>query len=138
MSRDGIRHLFQNIEAEIKEHKILLENIYNFDEKGFMIGIGKPSQVITTSSEQPNKRKKRQDGNRELITVIVVICANSSHFLLTIIYKGLSHQEDWYDDVVADDDVLLGHSEKEYTNNKLGLQWLRHFHDYTEKKAAKR
>lgn len=136
VSREGVQHFFNNLEAEIKEHDIKAQNIYNFDEKGFLIGIGKRARVIATAAEQPNKNKRRQDGNRESVTIIVAISADGSHFSPTIIYKGLPHQEDWYNEVSADDNMLLGHSEKGWTNNKLGRQWLDQFHRHTEEKAA--
>lgn len=50
------------------------EDIYNFDETGFMMGVIS-SQMLITGSERRGKRKRIQPGNREWVTVVNSISA---------------------------------------------------------------
>ena len=53
--------LVQNTRAK---YGILEEDIYNFDEAGFMMGVIAIAKVVT-SSEARNRPKRAQPGNRE-------------------------------------------------------------------------
>ena len=48
---------------------ILDEDLYNFDETGFMMG-QIASTMVVTGTDRNGKRKKVQPGNREWVTVI--------------------------------------------------------------------
>ena len=57
----------------IAEYYIKNKNIYNFDEKGVLMGVALAVKVI---SKVKNKRRfKTQSNNRELI--IIIECVNS-------------------------------------------------------------
>jgi hypothetical protein len=51
------------------------ENIYNFDEKGFLIGFGRSLKRIITKSALESGRisKSKQNNSREFIFVLVCI-----------------------------------------------------------------
>ena len=51
------------------KYGILDDDIYNFDETGFMMGVIFPGMVVTTL-EGRGKAKLAQPGNREWATVI--------------------------------------------------------------------
>ncbi|KFY31616.1 hypothetical protein V493_00954 [Pseudogymnoascus sp. VKM F-4281 (FW-2241)] len=55
--------------SSIAKYGILEDDIYNFDETGFMMGIISTAMVVT-SSEKRGKAKLSQPGNREWATVI--------------------------------------------------------------------
>ncbi|KAF2193509.1 hypothetical protein K469DRAFT_237483 [Zopfia rhizophila CBS 207.26] len=46
------------------------EDIYNFNETGFMMGVIHPFMVITGSERRAGKTQYVQPGNKEWITVI--------------------------------------------------------------------
>ena len=52
------------------KHQIKPENIWNVDEKGFLIGIGQTAKCIITveASNKLQGVRNRQDGNREFVT----------------------------------------------------------------------
>lgn len=52
-----------------EKYGILHEDMYNFDETGFMMGVIS-SQMIVSSSEEPGERKRVQPGNGEWVAVI--------------------------------------------------------------------
>ena len=58
--------LMQNVKAK---YSIVDDDIYNFDETGFMMGIIFAGMVVTTSDGR-SKAKLAQPGNREWATVI--------------------------------------------------------------------
>ena len=65
-------------------------NMYNMDEKGFLIGVMKKSKRIFTKSAYSPKQLLGhvQDGNREWITVLATICADGSWLPPGLIYKA--------------------------------------------------
>jgi hypothetical protein len=51
-----IRAWFQRVEATIGEYGILNEDIYNFDETGFQMGVIATAKVVTSSERQGRPR----------------------------------------------------------------------------------
>lgn len=70
-----IQKWFDTIQRTITEHGILLEDIYNFDETGFAMGLTATVKVITRA-EYYGQRSVLQPGNREWVTVIESISAS--------------------------------------------------------------
>jgi hypothetical protein len=59
-----IRNWFRLVENTIAKYGIRLDDMWNFDETGFMMGMIEPGMVVT-SAERPGMPKKVQRGNRE-------------------------------------------------------------------------
>jgi hypothetical protein len=61
----------------IEKYRITAENIYNFDEKGFIIGFGRSLKRIITLEALKSGRvtKSKQDGSREFISCLACISA---------------------------------------------------------------
>ncbi|KAM4067688.1 Tc5 transposase DNA-binding domain-containing protein [Hirsutella rhossiliensis] len=79
------QNFFNLLREKIEKYNISPSNVYNFDEKGFQIGLS---------------RSTNQDGNREFITLIAAICADYSYLPPALIYKGESKdfQDTWLED----------------------------------------
>ena len=60
---------FDRVQATIQKYGIADQNIYNFDESGFIIGVISTAKVIT-GSERAGRPFFTQPGNREQVTVI--------------------------------------------------------------------
>jgi hypothetical protein len=75
------------VQATIKQHGILLEDIYNFNKTGFAMGLTSTAKVITRS-EYYGRRPVLQPGNREWVTTIKSISASGWALPPTIIFKG--------------------------------------------------
>ena len=58
------------------KYGVLDDDLYNFDETGFMMGQIASSMVVT-GADRGGKRKKIQPGNREWATAIQGVCADS-------------------------------------------------------------
>jgi hypothetical protein len=64
-----IRGWFQRVQATITEYGIDINDIYNFDETGFQMGVIATAKVVTSSDRQSRPRTT-QPGNREWVTII--------------------------------------------------------------------
>jgi hypothetical protein len=89
---------FKTLEALRKENGIQDEDIYNFDETGFTMGLIATSRVVTRA-EMPGKPHLIQPGQREWVTAIECIRLKGYVVPLTIIFKGKVHLEGWFEEL---------------------------------------
>jgi hypothetical protein len=68
----------------------VIEDIYNFDETGFQMGVISTAKVVT-GSERRHAPKAIQPGNREWVTVIQGVSAISWVLPPFIIFTGVHH-----------------------------------------------
>jgi len=73
-------------------------DVHNFDETGFQMGVIRLMKVVT-GSERRARPDLIQPGNREWVTVIQSICAAGYTTPPFIIYKGRVHISAWYEEV---------------------------------------
>ena len=92
-----IRDWFRLVRNTIEKYGILDEDIFNFDETGFQMGVISTAKVIT-GAERSRKPVSVQPGNREWVTVIDCIVSSGWALLLVIIFEGKLHQSTWYSD----------------------------------------
>ena len=76
----------------IKKYRITAKNIYNFDEKGFLICFGQALKRIMTRAalETGQVLKSKQDRSREFVTILVYISAIGKWVPPLLVYKGES------------------------------------------------
>ena len=92
---------FELPEAKIKQYNIETKNVYNLDEKGFLIGILNKMKRVYTKPQSYGKKSKLigagQDGNRDWITILACICADGTKLPPGLIYQTLSGdiQDTW-------------------------------------------
>lgn len=104
------------------EYGIIEEDIFNFNEIGFAMGLITTAKVVTRSS-MPGKPHLIQPGNREWVTIIE--CINSSGWSITcIIFRGKVHIEGWYKEASIPYDSSIEISPNGWTTDKIGLRWL--------------
>ena len=92
------------------QHGITLEDIYNFDETGFAMGLVATAKVVTRA-EMLSRPFLIQPGNREWVTSIE--CINSTGWVLPlcIIFKGKVYIKGWYQDTALPADWRIEVSE---------------------------
>src|SRR5450432_2354198 len=117
-----IRDWFHLIQNTIAKYGIQEEDIYNFDETGFQMGVITTAKVIT-GAERSNRPVSIQPGNREWVTAIDCISSYGWSLPPVIIFEGKVHQSTWYTDALPLD-WTIGVSENGWTDDKLGLVWL--------------
>jgi hypothetical protein len=129
---EGWFRLVVNIKAK---YGIQDEDIYNFDETGFMMG-QISTRAVVTGSERRGRPKAVQQGNREWTTVIQGINATGWAIPPFIIFQGKHHLSSWYKDEDLPRDWVIRVSENGWTSNEIGLQWLKHFDEHTKKRIV--
>ena len=117
------------------KYEVQPEDLYNFDETGFMMGAIASSMVITRS-DRHGKAKSVQPGNREWATVIE--CINASGWCIPpfVIVKGAYHLSNWTTDSDFPDNWVIKPTSNGWTNNKTGLDWIQHFDRHTEGRST--
>lgn len=90
-----IKKRFDRVQITIMQHGIVLEDIYNFDEKRYAMGLIATAKVVSRA-EMISRPFLVQPGNRKWVTSIE--CINSTGWALPpcIIFKGKVHIEGWY------------------------------------------
>ena len=66
------------------------ENVYNFDETGFQMGVISTAKVVT-GSQRAGKAFTTQSGNREWVTVVEAINASGWALPPMVIFAGKMH-----------------------------------------------
>ena len=116
-----IREWFNTVQTTIQRYGILAEDIYNFDETGFAIGLTATAKVITRA-EYYGRRPVLQPGNREWVTTIESISASGWALPPTIIFKGKLYNQAWFDNLPGDWRFEV--SQNGWTTDEIGLRWL--------------
>ena len=93
-----IQEWFNSVQAMVQQYGILPEDIYNFDETSFGMGLTTTAKV-TTRAEYYGRRPVLQPGNREWVTTIESISASGWAFPPTIIFKAKLYNQAWFDDL---------------------------------------
>ena len=124
---------FKLVEETRQAYGILDQDIYNFDETGFAMGVASTSKVVT-SSDRVGRAVIVQPGNREWVTAIE--CINASGWCLPpfVILSGKVHQDIWYRNLPLD--WTIGVSDNGWTTDELGVEWVKHFNQYTAARTA--
>jgi hypothetical protein len=119
------------------KYGIRSDDLWNFDETGFLMGMI-ASGMVVTGSERLGRPKSVQPGNREWITVIQAINAEGQAIEPFIIGAGQYHLANWYQEAILSGDWVIATSQNGWTNNQLGLDWLKHFDRSTTKRSNSR
>jgi len=93
-----IRAWFALVRNTIAKYGISKDDIYNFDETGFQMGVISANSVVITGSETRNKPKSKQQGNREWVTAIESISASGWALPPFLIFSGTCHLQAWYEE----------------------------------------
>ena len=102
----------------ILQYGIAPDDIYNFDETGFAMGLTATAKVVTRS-EYYGWRSLLQPGNCEWVTAIEAISASGWALPPCIIFKGKVFIEGWFDNVPGD--WLFEVSPNGWTSDEIGL-----------------
>jgi hypothetical protein len=115
-----IRSWFELVEETKTKYGICDEDVYNFDEAGFMMG-KITTQLVVTGSERRGRPKAIQPGNREWVTLIAAINAAGWTIPPFLIFAGQYHLSAWYEEDIPRD-WAIAISDNGWTNNELGVE----------------
>ncbi|RJE26016.1 hypothetical protein PHISCL_01618 [Aspergillus sclerotialis] len=119
-----LKQWFETVREAIKEHGIYEDDIWNFDETGFAMGLCTTSKVITAVERSERPRTVIQ-GNREWVTIIECISSKGIAIPPVVILKGKEHQAPWYQESNLPQDWRLTSSANGWTTDEIGLKWLK-------------
>jgi hypothetical protein len=119
-----IKQWFQTVQEVIEEHGIHEDDIWNFDETGFAMGVCTTSKVITAVERSERPRTVIQ-GNWEWVTIIECVSSKGISIPPVVILKAKEHQATWYQEPGLPKTWILSTSENGWTTDKIGLQWLK-------------
>jgi hypothetical protein len=134
---------FELLCKKFSQYDIEPHNMYNMDEKGFMRGVLTHSKrVFSRRLYEKGKIKAHiQDGNQEWITLLACICADGPHLKPALIYRSASGliQESWLQAFNPNNHrAYFASSPSGWTNNDIGLAWLKQVFDQSTKLKAGR
>jgi hypothetical protein len=130
-----IRNWFELVEETKTKYGICDEDVYNFDETGFMMG-KITTQLVVTGSERRGRPKSIQPGDREWVTVIAAINAAGWSVPPFLIFAGKYHLSAWYEEAEIPCDWAIAVSDNGWTTNELGVEWLKHFNAHTKARTV--
>jgi hypothetical protein len=133
---------FDLLSKKIEQYRVEPCHTYNMDEKGFMLGVvGRSKRIFSrTSYEEGKRRSTIQDGSREWITLLACICADGSSLEPALIYQSTSGsiQDSWLQALDHEThQVRISSSSSGWTNNDVGLAWLKQVFDRGTKAKAR-
>jgi hypothetical protein len=142
-SESKYRLYFELLSQKIAQYNLEARDIYNMDEKGFLLGVvGRSKRIF--SKRQWDKREVRaalQDGSREFLTLLACCCADGSSLPPGLIYAATHGgiRSSWVEDIKAGEhDVFITSSLSGWSNNDVGLAWLEQVFDRCTKQRAGR
>ncbi|KAJ5527353.1 hypothetical protein N7513_011512 [Penicillium frequentans] len=94
----AFRAWFATVQRVIDENGIQPEDIYNFDETGFGMGLIATQKVISRA-EWYGRRRILQPGNREWVTAIEAISADGYSLPPCVIFKGKVAMAGWFTEI---------------------------------------
>ncbi|KAJ8108914.1 hypothetical protein OPT61_g7840 [Boeremia exigua] len=87
-------------------------------------------------AERRGRLKAIQPGDREWVTVIAAINAAGWSVPPFLIFAGKYHLSAWYEEAEIPRDWAIAVSDNGWTNNELGVEWLKHFNAYTKARTV--
>ncbi|PVH72219.1 hypothetical protein DL98DRAFT_553259 [Cadophora sp. DSE1049] len=125
----NIVYFFNILIEGIEKYNITGENIHNWDEKGFLIGLAQSLKRIMTKEDYKSGRIKHaiQDGSRSFISLLACICADGTAIPPALIYEAETGdlQDSWLEDFSEKDLAYFGSSLNGWSSNAFGLNWLK-------------
>lgn len=115
---EAIQKYYQQLRTILEDKGFNPQDIWNMDETGFRIGVGKDQLVVT------KRRRTHYFGlpeNRESATVIEAISASGEVLPAFLILSGSVHMAQWYRQPLHPDTVLRP-VESGYSNDEISLE----------------
>ena len=126
----AIQEWYLKLQAIIEEHGIQPGDIWNMDETGFCIGVGR-DQLVVTRNKRPHYFGVPT--NRESATAVKAISATRDYLPAFLILSGTVHLSRWYEVKNLEEDTMIAVSSSGYSNDELSLAWIQHFEKHTVK-----
>jgi hypothetical protein len=126
-----ITEFFDAFRNAVIDYGILDDDIYNFDETGFAMGIISTARVVTMA-EKTGKPVVLQPGNREWVTSIETVNAMGWSLPPMVLFAGQVYLGSWFQTTEVPGDWWIQTSPNGWTSDDIGVEWLeKHFEPHT-------
>jgi hypothetical protein len=88
-----VAEYFELLAEVINKYQVPPENIFNMDEKGIQLGVGKRVAAIIDRDQKTVFQV--ENGNRELVTIIETLCADGTALHPCVIFQGKRRNLEW-------------------------------------------
>jgi hypothetical protein len=134
---------FDTVNQKIQQYQISEDNIYNMDEKGFLLGrLNKVRRIFSKDLKGSGKLLGAvQDGSRDWLTVAATICADGTALAPLLIYQSDAGtiQDSWLRDFDPEEqDCFFSSSPSGWTSDEIGSKWLQELFDTRTAAKARR
>ena len=123
---------FSLYKKTVKDYKIEKSDIYNMNEKNFVMKIQKKMKVICF---RRHRALMTFDDNREWVFFIKCVIILNEMFKMWIIFKEKYQQKCWMKILSEDDHIII--SENEWINNEIEFFWLKRCFESKTRKRQK-
>jgi hypothetical protein len=133
-----IAEFYRKIEQVTKQFNIQAIDIWNMDETGLRIGIGRGQWVVVPVEDSIGGNLSRfhsQLGHQfctEHVTVVEAISAGGVTIDPLIIVQGIVIQERWFHGIKSGD-IAITVSDSGYANDYISFLWLQHFNTLSKR-----
>ena len=119
---ESLRVWYDMVGKLFQRYRFDVQDIYNMDETGWCLGTQNNQMVL--GSNRTKRVYKKSPEAREWVSVIECIYADGTSIQPVTIFKGKSCQSTWFEEEYIPN-WLYTTSEKAWTSNEIGLQWLK-------------
>ena len=123
---------FYRFRNALMNYGISPQDVYNFDETGFSVGMGGAQRILTRYSNQTVFHKS--SSKKEHITSVETIAGDGFALPPFVILSAKTHIHKFYFEGGFSDDTAVDMSETGYMNEELVLPYLEHFNKYSIKR----
>ena len=118
-----IKDYFAKLTSLIRRYGLKAFQIFNMDEKGFLMGVASRAKVLCRRGRR--NPRVTHDGNRELVTVVETVGALGCALSPLIINKGKGQYMGCFQNLTEKErGYQFGYSPKGWTDNRLAMLWL--------------
>ena len=119
-----MKDYFAKLTRLIRTHGLKAHQIFNMDEKGFLMGVASRGKVLCRRGRW--KPHVTHDGGRELVTVVEGACAAGNALSPLVINKGQGHYLGWFQNLTdKEKKYRFSFSPKGWIDNRLAMLWLK-------------
>jgi hypothetical protein len=134
---------FNTVNQKIQQYQISEDNIYNMDEKGFLLGrLNKVRRIFSRDLKGSGKLLGAvQDGSRNRSTVAATTCADGTALAPLLIYQSDAGviQYSWLKDFNPEEqDCFFSSSPSGWTSDEIGSKWLQELFETRTAAKARR
>ena len=123
-----INQYFDVLRDAIDRTGILMRDVWNMDEKGFTLGVGRGKNIRLIVPVNVKQLMRRQPRSREWVTLNECVSVEGSHIPAFYIDPGKGDRQAPFEDVdTLDPETRFAKTHNGWTDDKVALEWLHHF-----------